>query len=113
MTACPWGKLRPHLPLTVSSRPSPGMASSKKAPGWAPGLAPTGSGCFPMVAKRLPVLAWLPHYSLLWLKLDLIAGLSVGLTVIPQGLAYAEVAGLPPQVRGLLPTACPCSLHTT
>ncbi|XP_049633143.1 sodium-independent sulfate anion transporter [Suncus etruscus] len=73
------------------------MASSKKAPGWAPGLAPTGSGCFPVVAKRLPVLSWLPQYSLLWLKLDLIAGLSVGLTVIPQGLAYAEVAGLPPQ----------------
>lgn len=29
---------------------------------------------------------------------DLIAGLTVGLTVIPQGLAYAVVAGLPPQV---------------
>ena len=28
---------------------------------------------------------------------DLIAGLTVGLTVIPQGIAYAIVAGLPPQ----------------
>ena len=30
---------------------------------------------------------------------DVIAGLTVGLTVIPQGLAYAQVAELPPQVR--------------
>lgn len=47
--------------------------------------------------RRLPVLAWLPNYSLRWLRMDVIAGLSVGLTVIPQALAYAEVAGLPPQ----------------
>uniref|UniRef100_A0A8C5KTK8 Sodium-independent sulfate anion transporter n=1 Tax=Jaculus jaculus TaxID=51337 RepID=A0A8C5KTK8_JACJA len=47
--------------------------------------------------RRLPILAWLPHYSAQWLKMDFIAGLSVGLTVIPQALAYAEVAGLPPQ----------------
>lgn len=33
--------------------------------------------------------------------MDIIAGLSVGLTVIPQALAYAEVAGLPPQVKWL------------
>ncbi|XP_028642556.1 sodium-independent sulfate anion transporter isoform X1 [Grammomys surdaster] len=50
-----------------------------------------------VLRRRLPVLAWLPNYSLQWLRLDFIAGLSVGLTVIPQGLAYAEVAGLPPQ----------------
>lgn len=30
---------------------------------------------------------------------DLIAGLTVGLTVIPQGLAYAQIAELPPQVK--------------
>ncbi|XP_003506753.3 sodium-independent sulfate anion transporter isoform X1 [Cricetulus griseus] len=47
--------------------------------------------------RRLPFLAWLPVYSLQWLPMDFIAGLSVGLTVIPQALAYAEVAGLPPQ----------------
>ncbi|XP_051015134.1 LOW QUALITY PROTEIN: sodium-independent sulfate anion transporter [Acomys russatus] len=47
--------------------------------------------------RRLPILAWLPAYSLHWLRMDFIAGLSVGLTVIPQALAYAEVAGLPPQ----------------
>lgn len=32
------------------------------------------------------------------LQCDAIAGLTVGLTVIPQGLAYAKIANLPPQV---------------
>ncbi|NXA55767.1 S2611 protein, partial [Nothocercus julius] len=62
-----------------------------------------GPGCparccsFPAVRKRLPVLRWLPRYSLAWLQLDVIAGATVGLTVVPQALAYAEVAGLPVQ----------------
>uniref|UniRef100_A0A667Z293 Sodium-independent sulfate anion transporter n=1 Tax=Myripristis murdjan TaxID=586833 RepID=A0A667Z293_9TELE len=45
----------------------------------------------------LPILSWLPGYKLKWLQMDLIAGVTVGLTVVPQGLAYAEVAGLPVQ----------------
>lgn len=48
--------------------------------------------------SRLPVLTWLPAYNLTWLKMDVLAGLTVGLTTIPQALAYAEVAGLPVQV---------------
>ncbi|XP_066560681.1 sodium-independent sulfate anion transporter isoform X2 [Amia ocellicauda] len=47
--------------------------------------------------KRLPILGWLPRYSLGWLQMDLIAGMTVGLTAVPQVLAYAEVAGLPVQ----------------
>lgn len=31
--------------------------------------------------------------------MDLLAGLTVGLTTVPQALAYAEVAGLPVQVK--------------
>uniref|UniRef100_A0A8C4LEX3 Sodium-independent sulfate anion transporter n=1 Tax=Equus asinus asinus TaxID=83772 RepID=A0A8C4LEX3_EQUAS len=62
------------------------------------GMAPQACCCSPAaVQRRLPILAWLPDYSMQWLKMDFIAGLSVGLTVIPQALAYAEVAGLPPQ----------------
>ncbi|NXF87733.1 S2611 protein, partial [Eubucco bourcierii] len=49
------------------------------------------------VRAKLPILRWLPHYSLAWLQSDLMAGLTVGLTVVPQALAYAEVAGLPLQ----------------
>ncbi|XP_065371266.1 sodium-independent sulfate anion transporter-like [Calliphora vicina] len=47
--------------------------------------------------KRLPILTWLPKYSAADAIGDLIAGITVGLTVIPQGLAYSSVAGLPTQ----------------
>nr|XP_008012222.2 sodium-independent sulfate anion transporter-like [Chlorocebus sabaeus] len=63
-----------------------------------PGMASSACCCSPTaVQRRLPILVWLPSYSLQWLKMDFIAGLSVGFTAIPQALAYAEVAGLPPQ----------------
>ncbi|XP_063473407.1 sodium-independent sulfate anion transporter isoform X3 [Symphalangus syndactylus] len=84
--------------------PSPtiDMPSSVTALGQArssgPRMAPSACCCSPAaVQRRLPILAWLPSYSLQWLKMDFVAGLSVGLTAIPQALAYAEVAGLPPQ----------------
>lgn len=47
--------------------------------------------------KRLPVLSWLPKYNAGDAVGDLVAGITVGLTVIPQSLAYANLAGLPPQ----------------
>ncbi|XP_054565810.1 sodium-independent sulfate anion transporter [Eptesicus fuscus] len=77
------------------------MASGKameQAMPWPPHPAPRARSCPPAALRRwLPLLAWLPHYSTQWLRMDLVAGLSVALTVIPQALAYAEVAGLPPQ----------------
>ncbi|XP_017000603.2 sodium-independent sulfate anion transporter [Drosophila takahashii] len=47
--------------------------------------------------RRLPFLTWLPHYNSKDCIGDLIAGFTVGLTVIPQGLAYSGVVGLPPE----------------
>ena len=66
------------------------------------------SGCMKQWAKntfrkkilyrRLPILEWLPQYNLSKLIADIIAGFTVGLTILPQGLAYATVGGLPPPV---------------
>ncbi|XP_015112217.1 sodium-independent sulfate anion transporter [Diachasma alloeum] len=50
-----------------------------------------------MLYKRLPVLKWLPKYNGADAVGDIVAGITVGLTVIPQSLAYSHVAGLPPQ----------------
>ncbi|KAJ8959231.1 hypothetical protein NQ318_022494 [Aromia moschata] len=50
-----------------------------------------------LAKKKLPVLGWLPSYTVGSLLQDLLAGFTVGLTEIPQGIAYAVVAGLPSQ----------------
>ncbi|KAK9509028.1 hypothetical protein O3M35_006442 [Rhynocoris fuscipes] len=49
------------------------------------------------IHRRIPILRWLPNYSWSYFIKDFIAGLTVGLTAIPQGIAYAVVAGLQPQ----------------
>lgn len=51
-----------------------------------------------MLFKRVPVLNWLPKYRMDDAVGDLIAGITVGLTVIPQALAYSGIAGLDAQV---------------
>ncbi len=37
-------------------------------------------------------------YRAAWLRVDLVAGLTVGAMLVPQAMAYAELAGLPPEV---------------
>ncbi|XP_047529825.1 sodium-independent sulfate anion transporter [Vanessa atalanta] len=53
--------------------------------------------CSRLMYKRLPIAQWLPEYNSEKALADFIAGITVGLTVIPQALAYATLAGLPPQ----------------
>lgn len=55
--------------------------------------------CLRILHKRLPIAKWLPEYNSGKAVADLIAGITVGLTVIPQALAYATLAGLSPQVN--------------
>jgi len=54
-----------------------------------------------MLADRLkqiiPILQWLPNYQRGWLADDLIAGTIVLFITVPQAIAYAFLAGLPPQ----------------
>lgn len=49
------------------------------------------------VKRRLPILNWLPRYTVQDALGDVMSGVTVGLTVIPQSMAYAGLAGLPPQ----------------
>lgn len=60
--------------------------------------------------KRVPVLSWLPKYNAQDAVGDLVAGITVGLTVIPQSLAYANLAGLPTQY-GLYGSFLGCFLY--
>ncbi|PSN39859.1 Sodium-independent sulfate anion transporter [Blattella germanica] len=47
--------------------------------------------------RCVPILSWMPLYNSHKFISDLIAGVTVGLTVMPQSLAYATLAGLEPQ----------------
>ena len=48
------------------------------------------------IKKLIPILEWLPNYNTSLFKGDLVAGITVGIILIPQGIAYALIAGLPP-----------------
>ena len=49
------------------------------------------------LASFIPILSWLPRYNRPWLAADIIAGLTLWGLVVPEGMAYAGIAGLPPQ----------------
>ena len=49
------------------------------------------------VKRFIPILSWLPSYDRSWLTVDIIAGLTLWGLVVPEAMAYAGIAGLPPQ----------------
>ncbi|PNH93298.1 SulP family inorganic anion transporter [Vibrio diazotrophicus] len=56
------------------------------------------SGRFLTVLVRcFPFIAWLPQVKMGVVKADLLAGLTGAVIVMPQGVAYAMIAGLPPE----------------
>ena len=59
-----------------------------------------------MLKHFFPILDWLPNYKRGYLSGDVSAGITVGIMLIPQGMAYALIAGLPP-VYGLYTALVP------
>jgi solute carrier family 26 (sodium-independent sulfate anion transporter), member 11 len=78
-------------------------------------MAPDGKDVAQYFRSLFPFLQWIGHYNLLWLAGDLVAGTSfrqalvclealasnrdigitIGAVVVPQGMAYAQLANLP------------------
>jgi len=48
--------------------------------------------------RFFPPASWLASYRLAWLPSDAIAGITLAAYALPVSLAYAGLAGLPPQV---------------
>lgn len=46
---------------------------------------------------KFPIIGWLPKYNPRWIINDVIAGLTIGLMMIPQSLSYAKIATIPVQ----------------
>ena len=76
------------------------------------------------LSKYVPILTWLPTYDRAWLTADVIAGLTLWGLVVPEAMAYAGVANLPPQmglytllaallVYALLGTSCHLVVQAT
>ncbi|XP_077399689.1 prestin isoform X2 [Vanacampus margaritifer] len=64
------------------------------------------------VLSFLPILTWLPKYPVReYLFQDVVSGLSTGVVQLPQGLAYAMLAAVPP-VYGLYSSFYPVLLYT-
>ncbi len=60
--------------------------------------------------RYIPILQWFPNYDKRYLSTDILAGLTVGVMVIPQGMAYGMLAGLPP-LYGLYATLIPMVVY--
>ncbi len=56
------------------------------------------SRSFRRIGRIFPPFAWLGEYEPVWLRHDAIAGVTLAAYAIPVSLAYAGLAGLPPQV---------------
>ncbi|XP_052747687.1 sodium-independent sulfate anion transporter-like [Galleria mellonella] len=78
--------------MTVSLEYSNSSISRKKLRNYARKACSTKT-----LKKRVPITEWLPKYSWSFLIQDILAGTTVGLTAISQGIAYAVIAGLSPE----------------
>ncbi|RMZ70599.1 sulfate permease 2 [Pyrenophora seminiperda CCB06] len=63
---------------------------------WFRDLVPTLQDVTGYVRELFPSARWIPRYNVHWLAGDAIAGITVGLVVVPQGMAYASLAQLSP-----------------
>ncbi|MFD6755264.1 SulP family inorganic anion transporter [Micromonospora gifhornensis] len=62
------------------------------------------------LARVVPLVGWLRHYDRKILRHDLVAGLTVAVMLVPQSMAYATLAGMPP-VTGLYASIVPLVVY--
>ena len=63
-----------------------------------------------ILRRYLPILTWLPEYERANLRPDLVAGLTTAVMLVPQAMAYALLAGLPPEY-GLYASTVPLLIY--
>ncbi|HSV22956.1 MAG TPA: SulP family inorganic anion transporter, partial [Xanthobacteraceae bacterium] len=68
--------------MVIGSRPTEGPTKRQSGPTW---------------LRHVPAASWLADYRIGWLASDIVAGVTLAAYAIPVSLAYAGLAGLPPQ----------------
>src|SRR5436189_5308606 len=58
------------------------------------------SGLASVPLRLLPIVEWIPGYRREWLPSDVLAGIALWAVMVPEGMAYAGIVGVPP-VMGL------------
>src|SRR5437764_14998684 len=58
------------------------------------------SGLASVPLRLLPIVEWIPGYRREWLPSDVLAGLALWAVMVPEGMAYAGIVGVPP-IMGL------------
>ena len=61
--------------------------------------------------SKVPIVQWAPQYNPRWILNDIVAGLTIGVMLIPQGLSYAKIATIPIQF-GLMSSWLPAVIYT-
>lgn len=64
---------------------------------WFKEILPSRTGILHYLYNLFPFVHWITRYNAQWLAGDLVAGITVGFVVVPQGMAYARLAALPVQ----------------
>ena len=70
--------------------------------------APSVAGQY--LLQKAPVVQWLPKYNPRWLLNDTLAGITIGVLLIPQSLAYAKICTIPGEY-GLMSSWLPNFLY--
>ncbi|KAJ5479750.1 hypothetical protein N7530_005259 [Penicillium desertorum] len=90
--------LAPALPVVTDETGTYGYYEHEPTvDDWLRGHMPTTPQVRRYIWGLFPFLHWIGYYNVQWLIGDLVAGITVGAVVIPQGMAYAELAKLPPE----------------
>uniref|UniRef100_A0A4W3JUL4 SLC26A/SulP transporter domain-containing protein n=1 Tax=Callorhinchus milii TaxID=7868 RepID=A0A4W3JUL4_CALMI len=80
--------IEPLSPTSAQTAPKQNFLSSSRC---------SQSKAKSLLFRFIPILVWIPKYPYKdWLLNDIISGLSVGIMQLPQSMAYALLAGVPP-----------------
>jgi sodium-independent sulfate anion transporter 11 len=85
---------RPEEPIPSIANADPYAETDPTVGEWAREHTPTLRDAGRYVYNLFPFISWIGKYNLTWFLGDMIAGVTVGAVVVPQSMAYAQLAQL-------------------